>query len=674
MLQLSRKLTLGKETLLSPNLTGEFSGGDLDAIGQWVKQGYDQDVASRQEWLRRNSAGMDLAMQVTREKTFPWKDCANVAFPLVTIATLQFHSRAYPEIVQGNEVVRYRVLGDDADGTQGQQAALIGSHMSYQVLEEDTAWEEQHDRLLINVPIVGCAFKKSYYDADQGHNVSELVLAKDMVMNYYAKSVESCQRKTHRKPKYRNEIYTAVKRGIYRDILGEAWYKEPSAPVEENQPRRDGTTPPSTPDDATPMYILEQHCCLDLDGDGYAEPLVITVDEQNCKVLRIVTRFDREEDIERTASGEVLRINATEYFTKYGFIPSPDGSVYDMGYGLLLGPLNHAVNTNINQLLDAGTWSMTAGGFLGRGAKIRGGSTQFAPLEWKRVDSTGDDLRKNIVPLDVREPSNVMFQLLGLLIQYTDRIAGSTEANVGENVGQNTKAATFEGMVEQGSKVYAAIFKRIWRSMKQEFKKLFLLNAVNLPQKAYFGDNQMIGAENYKANADRICPVADPNVVSEHTRVVRAMTIADRAHAVGGYNVDLAEMQLLRAVRTEGYKALYPGIAATPPQKDAKLQIAEMKAEVDHAKLEQAKLEFLVSMQEEMRVNQAQIILWEAQAKKAESDAASEAGWQQIEMLNATINIARQRDDTLRSKIELALKAFEIKTNAKLAKEKASAA
>jgi chaperonin GroES len=181
------------------------------------------------------------------------------------------------------------------------------------------------------------------------------------------------------------------------------------------QDKAQGLQPPEPNDSSTPIEMLEQHCHIDFDGDGYAEPYIVYVRRDNKKVARIVARYTQK-DIEVNESGVILSIKAEQYFTKYPFIPSPDGGFYDLGFGVLLGPLNESINTIINQLVDAGTMANTAGGFLSRGIKLRGGNYTFNPMEWKHVDTTGDDLRKGIVPLPVREPSQVMFTLLNLLI------------------------------------------------------------------------------------------------------------------------------------------------------------------------------------------------------------------------------------------------------------------
>lgn len=666
---LSRRLSLDREAIQSPNLCDRLSEDDLAALGRWVWEGFEKDQNSRRDWLRRNAAGMDLAMQVVKDKSFPWPDCSNVAFPLVTIATLQFHSRAYPALVQAPELVQMRVVGGDPQGTLAEQARRVGCHMSYQLLEENPAWEEQHDRLLINVPIVGCAFKKTYYSAERGHNLSELVLAKDLVIDYFAKDISSASRKTHILSRHRNDIWEAVQMGRFRDILSEAWYSMPARTLDESKEvdRRDSLKE-SEPDDATPFTLLEQHCSFDLDGDGYFEPYTITIESGSRAVLRIVARVDREEDVDRRPSGRIVRIRPTEHFTKYGFIPSPDGSIYDLGFGLLLGPLNEAVNTNVNQLLDAGTMANSAGGFLGRGAKIRGGVYTFAPLEWKRVDSTGDDLRKNIFPLPVRDPSPVLFNLLSLLIQYTDRISGATEIRMGENVGQNTKVGTVEAMIEQGGMVYAAIFKRIWRSMKEEFSKLYQLNAANLDAVVSYGVGKVVGREDYLGDPGQIRPAADPNVVSDSVRLLQANLLAERAMAVPGYDRKLVEHNLLRAMKIEGYEAFYPGEEVTGSPKDPKVAVAELSAQIKSAEMEQEQAQFIEKMLEEQRVNSAQIALILAKAEEAAANAGSERGWQALEGIQMLLTAAKQRDEAMNARLKVAVDAMKAKNDARKAK------
>jgi chaperonin GroES len=657
-MELDKKLTLDKTTIEAMNLTAEFGDEDLTKIANRIYDGFERDRDSRSVWFNRMEAAMDLAMQIVDEKSFPWPGASNVAFPLVTIATLQFHSRAYPQIIQGTDVVRCRIAGEEATPEDTLRADRISRHMSYQVLEEDAAWEPQHDRLLINLPVVGCAFKKTYYNG--AHNVSELVQARDFVINYWAKSVETARRKTHIIPLYRNDIYERCASGLFRDVRKEAWFLAHANPMpkEGKQDERAGLAPPPSGDPDAPFICLEQHCWLDLDGDGYEEPYIATVEQASRCLLRLVSRVDRLEDVVRDQRGTVANISATEYFTKYSFIPSPDGGIYDLGFGVLLGPLNESVSTMINQLIDAGTMATTGGGFLGKGAKIRGGDYEFKPLEWKRVDSTGDDLRKNIVPLQVREPSAVLFQLLSLLIEFTNRVSGATEMLSGENPGQNTKVGTTEAMVEQGLKIYGAIFKRVWRGMKEEFKKLYVLNAIHMPVRKALGKGLVALREDYLGDPNHIVPAADPNIVSDSARIRQALAIAERSQLVAGYDPAAVELNLLRAFRIDSPKQFYVGVDpnAKPPV-DAKVQVEMIRDAREKLRMQSEQQMFALELMEQHELNKAEIMKLQAAATELLAQAEGAAVNQQLNAINTMVGAMKARNDVLHDKARVLLES-----------------
>lgn len=683
MFELETPLKLTPAAMRATNLTDQLSEDDLARLGDFCFEGYSRDEQSRTRWLERNEVGMDLALQIQKEKSFPWEGCSNVAFPLVTIAAMQFHARAYPTIVSGEQIVRSQVWGDDPTGELTARADRIGAHMSWQLFHEDRAWEEQEDKALLNLSIVGTNFKKSYRSPSVGHNVSELVLAKDLVVNYWAKSLETAARLTHKIPRYRNEVRENVLRGVWRDVLEMPWYASNSLPTGSStqtaQDNRQGIAP-SQADNTTSLLFLEQHCDLDLDADGYAEPYIITFEAVSKCVVRIVTNFDGEASIERVAGGarkgQIVKITSTAYFTKNTFIPSPDGGFYDIGFGVFLGPLNEAVNSIVNMLLDAGTLQSTAGGFLARGAKIRGGTHTFSPFEWKRVESSGDDLRKSVYPLPVNAPSDVLFQMLSLLINYTSRISGTVDIMVGENPGQNTPAQTTQTMVEMGQKIYTAIFKRVWRAKAEEFQKLYNLNARFLPL-----DVQQPGGatrSDYQGNADAIRPVADPNVSSETMRIQIAERLKMAAANTPGYDKDEVERRYLKALRVEGIDTVFKGTEGQPPPKDPNLTLIETKVQGDLAgkkldaevkqqalqlKLQEQQVElqkFLAELEEERRVNNAKIAELMAKAAEAAANAQSEQAYAQVALVNAEISKMQVRNTQLNTRIEHLLKIAEL--------------
>lgn len=658
MLNLEKYLTIDKEVCQSPNLAKRFTPSDLSLIGGLVHQGYTMDKGTRSKWEERMETAMDLAMQLVEPKNFPWPNASNVAFPLITIATLQFHSRAYPTIVQAPDLVKCKVLGDDPDGTKHDRAKRVAAHMSYQLLEEDENWEAQQDKLLINLPVVGCAFKKTFYSGKEGKSRSELVMARDLILNYHAKDVDSCNRKTHVLSVDRNEIHTKIMTGIYTDVTEEGWYQgTPTRDSHYRSDRRDGLDPP-TNDYFTPFTFLEQHCWFDLDGDGYAEPYIITIEISSQTVMRIVARWDEDTAVQRTERGKIISITPKEYFTKYTFIPSPDGGIYDLGFGIFLGPLNEAVNSLVNQLTDAGTMANTAGGFLARGAKIRSGGYTFAPLEWKRVDATGDDLKKSIFPLPVREPSNVLFQLLSLLIDYTNRISGATETLSGQNPGQNTAAETTQTMVEQGLQIYSAIYKRVWRAMKQEFSKLYILNREFLPIHLDYPAG-FIRREDYLGEANAIVPAADPTIASPRQRLQRAMTIKQGAMGVAGYNLPEVEKDYLRAMNVDDISRIYPGPDKVPPISNPKIQVEQLKLQGQQAALQAKMKMFAAEMQEEIRMNDAKIVELQARAAGEMEKAGGVRTGHEIAAFEAAIGAMKVHNDGLHRQAELMMKLSE---------------
>lgn len=654
MLQLSNHLVIDSEVRQAKNLCDRFSDDDLAKIGQYCYQGFQSDKFSRSAWEDRTSAAMDMAMQVSQAKNFPWPGCANVVFPLISIAALQFSSRSYSNIIQGTEVVHYRVVGEDPTGEIKLRADTIGCHMSWQVLEQDRGWEEQHDRLLINLSIVGTNFIKTFNR--DGYNTSLLVMASDLVLDYFAKSVEDCTRKTHIIRLYKNEVISNCRSGLFVDVEEEAWFKSRSTPPQTSstisRDNRHGTSPPAA-DDEAPFEFHEQHRFLDLDDDGYAEPYIVTYEATSKKVVRIVARWERDVDVERDGD-QIVSIRPWEYFTKYGFIPSPDGGIYDIGFGVLLGPLNESVNTLINQLLDAGTMSNATGGFLGRGAKFKGGVYTMAPWEWKRVDAQGDDIRKNLVPFEGHEPSMTLFRLLDLLINYIQRLSGATDIMVGETPGQNTPAETSRNALEQGMMIYSTIFKRVWRSMKEEFKKLHRLNSVYLPEKTYFGDkNYVVRREDYTSNSDFVIPVADPNVTSEAQRVQRATAIRQASLTRSGYDPDAVERYYLKALRVDSVNTLFPGSKAMPPGKSEKLALEEMRLQAKQLALQvQARRDMLMLM-ETQRLNTAQIAKLQAEALKLMADTEQARDSHQLQVMQTFTDTLIAHNDQITDRLRM---------------------
>ena len=659
------------ELVYEPNIANLLSKDDLETIGMQVVKDFDNDLLSRNSWEKRTEASLKLALQVVENKNFPWANASNVKFPLITIAALQYHARSYPVLIDNDLPVKCRVVGEDKDGLRTLRATRVEQHMSYQLLEEDEDWESEMDKVLITQPIIGCAFKKTYYDPIRKHNISENVLAKDLVVNYWTKSLETANRVTHVLQMSKNEIYERTARGLWLEGVSEGRQQQYSSIAMGNglqslQDKAQGMQPPEPNDSSTPTEILEQHCHIDFDGDGYAEPYIVYVRRDNKKVARIVARYTQN-DIERNESNDVLSIRAEQYFTKYPFIPSPDGGFYDLGFGVLLGPLNESINTIINQLVDAGTMANTAGGFLSRGIKLRGGNYTFNPMEWKHVDTTGDDLRKGIVPLPVREPSQVMFTLLNLLINYGERIGGSVDILSGQNPGQNTPAETTRTMAEQGMKVFNGIFKRTHRSLKQEFRKLYRLNQIfvseNTPYVSDSTGSGMVLASDYEGPVTDVMPTSDPSITSEAQRINQASAIASRVAATPGlYNRYEAEYAFLKALKVTNIDRLLPdpnGPNAVPAPVNPKLQIEQLKVQAKQASDQLTMKIALLKLMGEAELDQAQIQKLQAEVEEIKIGIVTEGERMRIQEINMQIGLQRERREGVMNAIKTMNTAFD---------------
>jgi len=627
-----------EDILSSDNVANLLSEKKISEIFGDCDDGYKQDILSRSEWSQRQDKYMELALQVVESKNTPWPNAANTKYPLLTTATMQFGARSYPGLITGPQIIKGRVSGFDPTGQKAISAERIGKHMSYQLIEEMDDWEEEMDKLCVSIPITGCMFKKTYFSPSKEMNVSELVYPKHLVVNYWTKNLKSSPRITHEIYLSENDIYERVNSGVFTD---QDYVKE-YVKGDEVQNNVHGIQEPSN-SDSTPHLFKEQHTWLDLDEDGYKEPYIVTFGDG--EVARIVACFD-EEGIKRNGK-KLIRIDRIEYFTKYGFVPSPDGSFYDIGFGVLLGPINLSINTTLNQLHDAGTMATRAGGFIGRGAKIKGGNHGFKPFEWQILQSTGDDIRKNIFPLPVREPSPVLFSLLGLLIEAGKELSSTVPMMMGQNPGQNQAATTSMAVVEQGLKVYSSIFKRLHRSLKEEAKKLKRLNRIYLPLEAYFqvldpkvdpetgvaGSAEKIWREDYKDDNTDVQLYSDPNIVSELQRTVKGQQIGELMQQGAIPNREAGTRIILESMDLPNVDELL-----TPPEQppNPEFELEKMKVEAE-AQYKMGKL------QGELAVMDAQVIGLQAKAMLDVAKAEAEENGTQIDIYRTQLDELKNR-------------------------------
>lgn len=552
----------------SQNLAFDLPDTTLALMAAKVCEEYDIDVASREAegYGERVKQAVKLSKLAKEAKNYPWPNAANVKFPLIIQAAIQFNARAYPALVDGAEVVKGRVNGQSSDEKRD-RARRVASHMSWQLLDEMEEWEEDTDALLLRLAIVGTLVRKTYFDPILGRNCSHVLGPDEFVVNYAAKrDLRVCPRATQVLSLYPHEVLERQRSGLWLD-------------VDLGRPQS------ASNDDQAPHEFLEQHRLWDLDEDGYPEPYIVTVHRETQRVVRVVARW-YEDGVQVNDRGEVISIKPYRCFTKYGFIPDPDGSFYDMGFGTLLGSLTETINSTLNQLMDAGHLANVQGGFIGDGVSLKSGNQTFRPGEWRKVQVTGQSLRDNIVPLPTKEPSNVLFSLLGMLIEASKDLTATQDVLSGDAGSANMPVGTTMALIEQGLKTFTAIVKRVHRALKRELEVMYDLNARYLDPEVYFNyqdEEQAVAQADYALGDIDVSPVSDPNMATDMQRMAQAQFTMQFMGAPG-MNPKAIITRALEAARVPDIGELFAPDGPPPP--DPKVIQAQSKAENDDKKVQ----------------------------------------------------------------------------------------
>lgn len=612
------------------NLAEGMDEDELKKIGQRVVDDWMIDEESRKDWLQRNKEAIELANQIKKDKTFPWPGAANVKLPIIADAAIKFAARAYGEIIKDDQVVKGKIVGPDPDGAKAESAERVGKFMSWQLTQNMCEWEDDTDRLLHILPVVGHLFRKVYYDPSIKRNKSELVLPDKFCVNANAANLESARRGTHILDNtHKNNVVSMQRSGVWLDV------------------DLDKLTPEATdkePDEEKYYTFLEQHKWLDLDKDGYEEPYIVTVEKESRQVVRIIARYE-EDGIQENVKGEIQNIEPCQYFADYKFIPSFDGGYYHVGFGALLAPLNETANTLFNMLLDAGVMANTGGGFLSKEIKIVGGIYRFSPNEWKKTQATADQLKNGVMPLPVREPSAVLFQLLGMVMEMCKDLASVKDVLAGDAPGANTPATTTMALISEAKQSLNAIYKRIYRSLKNEFAILFDLNYRYMDEEEYFevlDQDAKVYRNDFNKESCNVIPMADPTMSSDMQRMAQA-------EALGGFlgqpgvearPIQVRRLQALKLTQKEIDEILPEPDPKAPAPPNPEIMKLEQNAEFEQARAHLAEEKMDIERQRlELDRDKAEYdaLLKVSQAAKAQAEADAVPVAQQNEAIRSLI-------------------------------------
>ena len=578
----------------------EYDGNLLDSMdevdanrlaGEAIEE-WGHDCSARKEWTEQAKRSLDLAKQKPSVKNTPFQNASNVNYPTLTVAAMQFNARAMPAILKGDEVLSAKVVGKDVLGFKKQRAARLAAFSNNQIVYECTEWEPGTDALLLALPIVGSGFRKVCWDFPLGRPRMDYATALKVWADPNGPSLDQAPRVTQEFERYPYQIAQLIK-----DQIWKPWgYK------------------PDTDDSQKPCTFIEQHRYLDMDGDGLPEPYILTVDTKDQKAVRLDAAYDPR-DLRVGETGNVESVTRFLPWVGYRFLPDPEGGLYGGGFGNLLESLQAAIDTLLNQTIDAQHLANAPGGFIGQGLNLRGGSMRIEPNVYKFINASGQDIKSAIYTHDFRGPNPTTFNILDMLLAAAKDITAVKDVLTGE-APSNQPATSTLALIEQGLTVFTAIYRRIYLGLRQEYQLLWRLNRRYLSKEQYAAvlDSPLempamvqqamqsgqippeilekvkaevqrgVSPEDFEDASYDIRPISDPSAVTQMQQLAKANFLASRAQARPDlYNGMEVEKRLLEAARIDGADTvLNPPVdpMQTPEGQLGMLNIEKEKQEV----------------------------------------------------------------------------------------------
>jgi len=519
------------------NLAEFVDEQDLNELANDCIAKFESDRTSRSDWEETYKQGLDQLGLEMEERTTPWAGACGVFHPMLSEAVVRFQSQTIQEIMPAKGPVRTQCWGVVTDD-RIKQAHRVQEYMNYQLLEVMTEYRSETEKLLFSLPLAGSAFRKIYFDPSLGRPTSMFVPAEDFVVAYHESDLDQAERYTHVMNRSSNQVRKLQVNGFYRDVELQTSHVEDN-PITEKYNEIGGVRP--SWEDSERHQLLEMHCVLDLPGfedpDGVALPYVITIDKASSTVLSIYRNWE-EDDPNRLKK---------QHFVHYGYVPGI--GFYNLGLIHMIGGLAKSATSLLRQLVDAGTLSNLPGGLKTRGLRIKGDDTPIMPGEFRDVDVPGGVIRDNITFLPYKEPSSVLYQLLGNIVDEGRRFASMADMKVAD-MNQNAPVGTTLAIMERAMKVQSAIQARIHASLKQEYKILAgIIRDYTSPSYPYeTEEGEEIKAEDFDDRVD-VIPVSDPNASTMSQRIMQyqaAMQLAQQSP--GLYDMPLLHRQMMELI------------------------------------------------------------------------------------------------------------------------------
>ena len=540
-----------EESDFNDNLAEDLDEGVLTELAGDLLGEFDEDISSRKDWIQTYVDGLELLGMKVDDRTEPWPGACGVHHPLLAEAVVKFQAETMSETFPARGPVRTQIIGKETPEKK-EAATRVQDDMNFQLTDVMVEYRPEHERMLWGLGLSGNAFKKVYYDPSLGRQVAMYVTAEDVVVPYGASSLEVAERVTHVMRKTPNELKKLQASGFYREVDLPDPVNSMDA-VEQKISEQLGFRA-----DTDDRYkLLEMHVDLVIEDDDYRDkeenkleialPYVVTIDKETETVLSIRRNWNPDDK-------KKLKRN---HFVHYSYVPG--FGFYAFGLIHLIGAFAKSGTSLIRQLVDAGTLSNLPGGFKTKGLRVKGDDTPISPAEWRDVDVASGTMRDNIMPLPYKEPSQVLYSLLGTIVDEGRRFAGMADMKISDMSAQAPVGTTL-AILERTLKMMSAVQARVHHSMRREFQLLKGIIRDYTPDE-YSYEPEEGGRRAKKSDYDivEVIPVSDPNAATMAQKIVQYQAVIQLAETAPQiYDLPYLHRQMLEVLGIKNAQKLVP--------------------------------------------------------------------------------------------------------------------
>jgi hypothetical protein len=527
------------------NIVDEVDQEALEDIVTDLLQKIEKDKTAREkrdklyeEGLRRTGLGDDAPGGAQ------FAGANKVVHPMLVEACVDFSARVMKEMFPPNGPVKSKIIGEK-EKEKVAKAERKAEYMNWQTTEQMVEFRGELEQLSTQLPLGGAQYMKVMWSPLHRRPMSEFISIDDVYLPFAATNFYTAERKTHVQYVTEMEFKRRVKEGQYIDINlgapGEPEYSKSTIANDKIEGRKDT----SYNEDGLRM-VFEIYTRLDF-GDG-PEPYVISIDKSSGAAVALYRNWEKDDP----------RQVELDWIVEFPFVPWR--GAYPIGLTHMIGGLSGAATGALRALLDSAhiqnipTMLKLKGGPNGQTINVQ--PTEVVEIEGGAMI---DDIRKLAMPLPFNQPSAVLFQLLGFVVDAGKGVVQTSFEKLSD-ANANQPVGTTMALIEQGMVVFSSIHSRLHASMGRVFKILHRINSAYLTEEDI--EAQLSGLEIKPSDFDGIMdviPVSDPAIFSETQRFAQVQAVLQRAQALPQlYDPRKVEEMFLRNLKISVDEVLLP--------------------------------------------------------------------------------------------------------------------